>query len=58
MGVCPQFDILYDDLTVEEHLELFGVFKGCNRDAMQEDIKKLILELGLLEKQEVLYQML
>ena len=50
MGVCPQFDILYDDLTVEEHLELFGVFKGCNRDAMQEDIKKLILELGLLEK--------
>ena len=54
MGVCPQFDILYDDLTVEEHLELFGVFKGCNRDTMQEDIKKLILELGLLEKTDEL----
>jgi ATP-binding cassette subfamily A (ABC1) protein 3 len=28
MGVCPQFDILYDDLTVKEHLELYAVFKG------------------------------
>jgi len=28
MGVCPQHDILFDDLTVREHLELFAVFKG------------------------------
>ena len=28
MGVCPQFDILFDDLTVEEHLTLFATFKG------------------------------
>lgn len=28
IGVCPQFDILYDELTVKEHLELFAVFKG------------------------------
>ena len=28
MGVCPQFDILYDDLTVEEHLSMFAAFKG------------------------------
>jgi ATP-binding cassette subfamily A (ABC1) protein 3 len=24
IGVCPQHDILYDQLTVREHLEVFG----------------------------------
>ena len=28
LGYCPQHDILYDDLTVKEHLELFAIFKG------------------------------
>jgi ABC-type multidrug transport system ATPase subunit len=28
LGVCPQHDILFDDLTVKEHLELFAAFKG------------------------------
>lgn len=32
MGVCPQHDILYDTLTVREHLELFAVFKGMETD--------------------------
>lgn len=30
MGVCPQHDILFDDLTVKEHLELFASFKGMS----------------------------
>lgn len=32
MGVCPQHDILFDSLTVKEHLELFAVFKGMSSD--------------------------
>jgi ABC-type multidrug transport system ATPase subunit len=28
IGVCPQHDRLYDDFTVEEHLNLFGELKG------------------------------
>lgn len=28
IGVCPQHDTLYEDLTVQEHLELFAAFKG------------------------------
>ncbi|CAF4647910.1 unnamed protein product, partial [Rotaria magnacalcarata] len=24
LGFCPQYDILYDDLSVQEHLELIG----------------------------------
>ena len=30
MGVCPQHDILFDNLTVKEHLELFSTFKGSD----------------------------
>jgi len=30
MGVCPQHDILFDNLTVKEHLELYAVFKGVD----------------------------
>ncbi|KAJ3035426.1 ATP-binding cassette sub- A member 5 [Rhizophlyctis rosea] len=28
MGVCPQHDILYDDLSVREHLLIFACLKG------------------------------
>jgi len=31
MGVCPQFDVLWDNLTGREHLMLFGAIKGLNR---------------------------
>ncbi|KAI8621977.1 P-loop containing nucleoside triphosphate hydrolase protein [Chytriomyces sp. MP71] len=29
MGICPQFDILWDDLTVEEHLYFYARLKGA-----------------------------
>lgn len=28
MGVCPQFDILWDELTAEEHLTMYCMLKG------------------------------
>ena len=28
VGVCPQHDVLYDNLTAGEHVELFGGMKG------------------------------
>jgi ABC-type multidrug transport system ATPase subunit len=28
VGVCPQHDVLYDELTAREHIELFGFIKG------------------------------
>lgn len=36
IGVCPQHDTLYDDLTVLEHLELFATFKGLEGDELDE----------------------
>ncbi len=29
MGVCPQYNVLYNELTVYEHLALFGKIKVC-----------------------------
>ena len=35
IGVCPQHDILYDSLTVKEHLEVFGKFKNMTSDEVK-----------------------
>lgn len=28
VGICPQFNIIFDVLTVEEHLKIFAAIKG------------------------------
>lgn len=28
MGICPQFDILWDALTAAEHLRMYAAIKG------------------------------
>ena len=30
LGLCPQFDVLFDSLTVEEHLRFYATLKGMN----------------------------
>ena len=30
MGVCPQFDILWDQLTGREHMLIYGTIKVCS----------------------------
>lgn len=31
MGVCPQHDILFPDLTAIEHIELYAGLKGVDK---------------------------
>ncbi|XP_064456358.1 phospholipid-transporting ATPase ABCA3-like isoform X2 [Ornithodoros turicata] len=31
IGLCPQFDVFFDDLTVWEHLVFFGTVRGISR---------------------------
>lgn len=38
MGVCPQFDILWDELTAEEHLEMYCMLKGVPKYKIQKEI--------------------
>lgn len=47
IGVCPQFDILWPELTVEEHLYFYARLKGVQPDKEDEVVSKAISEVFL-----------
>ncbi|KAK6945284.1 ABC transporter-like, ATP-binding domain [Dillenia turbinata] len=50
LGVCPQNDILFPELTVKEHLELFATVKGVSEDFLENMVTEMIDEVGLADK--------
>ena len=50
LGICPQHDVLFNELTVEDHLEMFCVFKSINNCKIDKEITKVLHDLGLEEK--------
>lgn len=50
LGVCPQNDILFPELSVKEHLEMFGILKGVEEDALENAVTEMIDEVGLADK--------
>ena len=52
LGVCPQFDILFDLLTPEEHLRLYCMFKGVNASEVNEEIEKTLKDIDLKNKRK------
>jgi len=58
LGVCPQHDILFPLLTVEEHLSMFAAFKGLKGAALKEEVETMIKSVGLTEKRNVYSQYL
>ena len=54
MGLCPQFDVLYDELTCEEHLRLFAVVKNCPPARVNSEVTHVLDQLGLSFKRRVL----
>ncbi|EQC39389.1 hypothetical protein SDRG_03591 [Saprolegnia diclina VS20] len=53
LGMCPQHDVLYAELTVEEHLIFYGRIKGFSGKALNEEVADKIAEVGLTEKRHV-----
>ncbi|GBG75807.1 hypothetical protein CBR_g21052 [Chara braunii] len=49
MGVCPQFDILWDTLTGREHLWMFANIKGLPSDRIQAEIEELLQSVKLVD---------
>jgi len=47
LGVCPQHDVLWGDLTAIEHMKLFGHLKNIPSDKMKEEINELLEEVKL-----------
>lgn len=53
LGVCPQHDVLWPELTVAEHLRLFAEVKGVPRDRVAAEVENIISEVGLTEKRAI-----
>ena len=47
LGICPQHDVLFDDLTIREHLEMFCIFKGFSSDNFDNEINKTLHDFEL-----------
>ncbi|KAL0868036.1 hypothetical protein ABMA27_008685 [Loxostege sticticalis] len=50
IGVCPQQDVLFDLLSVKEHLQFFSAVKGIPRKRRPGEINKALSEVGLLDQ--------
>lgn len=49
-GLCPQHNILFDDLTVAEHLEFYTSLKGLNMNQMEAETNRYLQKLELQPK--------
>ncbi|ODN05940.1 ATP-binding cassette sub-family A member 3 [Orchesella cincta] len=50
LGLCPQHDVLFDELTVEEHLRFFTQLKGFEESEVNAEVNRMITALGLENK--------
>ena len=48
LGVCPQHDVLWPDLTVKEHLQLYAAVKGVSRSKLDAEVAKSLKEVGMI----------
>ncbi|KVH98695.1 ABC transporter A family member 2-like [Cynara cardunculus var. scolymus] len=53
IGVCPQFDILWDALSGQEHLYLFASIKGMPPASLKLVVQKSLAEVRLTEAARV-----
>ena len=47
MGVCPQHDVLWPQLTAREHLELYAGFKKLYFEEMEKDVSERLEDVAL-----------
>lgn len=42
IGVCPQFDLLWQDLTIEEHILFYSRIKGISESKIKIQTKNVL----------------
>lgn len=50
LGACPQHNVLFDKLTVDEHLWFYARLKGTPSHLIKDEMDKLTMDLGLPDK--------
>ncbi|XP_041370956.1 ATP-binding cassette sub-family A member 2-like [Gigantopelta aegis] len=50
LGMCPQHNVLFDKLTVEEHLWFYAMLKGMKPTDIKAEIDRMLVDLALPNK--------
>uniref|UniRef100_A0A4W5MWW6 ATP binding cassette subfamily A member 3 n=1 Tax=Hucho hucho TaxID=62062 RepID=A0A4W5MWW6_9TELE len=50
LGLCPQHDVLFDNLTVREHLLFYTQLKGYSQEKIPAEVDRIIRILNLEDK--------
>ncbi|XP_076853951.1 ATP-binding cassette sub-family A member 2 isoform X2 [Brachyhypopomus gauderio] len=58
LGMCPQHNVLFDKLSVEEHLWFYSRLKGMEEEDIRKEMDKMIEDLELSNKRHSLVQTL
>jgi len=53
VGYCPQFDTIFEGISVREHLEIYAVIKGVRQDIRAELVTKQISDMDLTDFENV-----
>jgi ABC-type multidrug transport system ATPase subunit len=53
MGVCPQYDVLWNQLTGREHLELFAALKEVSGGSIEREVVERLTDVDLLKAQNI-----
>lgn len=54
LGMCPQHNVLFDKLSVEEHLWFYSRLKGMAEDDIRKEMDKSVVRAGLDHSQPAL----
>ncbi|CAD5206396.1 unnamed protein product [Bursaphelenchus okinawaensis] len=58
LGICPQHNILFDEMTVEEQLYFYGYLKNIPRTELGGQVDVMIQDLGLTSRRKFLVDQL
>ncbi|NXK26592.1 ABCA4 protein, partial [Arenaria interpres] len=50
LGMCPQYNILFNHLTVAEHILFYSQLKGRSRDEAEQELETMLEDMGLAHK--------
>uniref|UniRef100_A0A2R9AFT5 ATP binding cassette subfamily A member 10 n=1 Tax=Pan paniscus TaxID=9597 RepID=A0A2R9AFT5_PANPA len=54
IGFCPQFNFQFDFLTVRENLRVFAKIKGIQPKEVEQEVKRIIMELDMQSIQDII----
>ncbi|KAM4611576.1 phospholipid-transporting ATPase ABCA1 [Polymixia lowei] len=52
LGMCPQHNVLFNELTVEEHIYFYARLKGRSHDEVKAEMDQMIKDVGLPHKRK------